>query len=153
MKPPQREFYPFDLYFLILLTCFICSCIILCPWVAHGTKIITSSVHNICPVYVSFFQALAHYIYIFKIRNLSQRKFIQNIALWYSCSTFRPVIRFKAAPCHPGGRNRWLLCACSRWVRPPLYNATVRYTVPSNSLKQQKSIIRSLFFHTYRSNV
>ena len=37
------------------------------------------------------------------------------------------------APCHPGGRNRWLLCACSRWVRPPLYNATVRYTVPSNS--------------------
>ena len=36
------------------------------------------------------------------------------------------------APCHPGGRNRWLLCACSRWVRPPLYNATVRYTVPSN---------------------
>ena len=39
----------------------------------------------------------------------------------------------KCAPCHPGGRNRWLLCACSRWVRPPLYNATVRYTVPSNS--------------------
>ena len=58
-----------------------------------------------------------------------------------------------SAPCHPGGRNRWLLCACSRWVRPPLYNATVRYTVPSNSLKQQKSIIRSLFFQTYRSNV
>ena len=58
-----------------------------------------------------------------------------------------------SAPCHPGGRNRWLLCACSRWVRPPLYNATVRYTVPSNSLKQQKSIIKSLFFHTYRSNV
>ena len=57
------------------------------------------------------------------------------------------------APCHPGGRNRWLLCACSRWVRPPLYNAAVRYTVPLNSLKQQKSIIRSLFFHTYRSNV
>ena len=46
-----------------------------------------------------------------------------------------------------GGRNKWLLCACSMWVRPPLYNATVRYTVPSNSLKQQKSIIRSLFFH------
>ena len=36
------------------------------------------------------------------------------------------------APFHPGGRNRWLLCACSRWVRPPLYNAAVRYTVPSN---------------------
>ena len=52
-----------------------------------------------------------------------------------------------------GGRNRWLLCACSRLVRPPLYNATVRYTVSSNSLKQLKSIIRSLFFHTYRSNV
>ena len=63
------------------------------------------------------------------------------------------MIRKVRAPCHPGGRNRWLLCACSRWVRPPLYNATVRYTVPSNSLKQQKSIIRSLFFHTYRSNV
>ena len=56
-------------------------------------------------------------------------------------------------PVPPGGRSRWLLCACSRWVRPPLYNATVRNTVPSNSLKQQKSIIRSLFFHTYRSNV
>ena len=38
------------------------------------------------------------------------------------------------APCHPGDRNRWLLCACSRWVRPPLYNATVRYTVSSNRL-------------------
>ena len=64
----------------------------------------------------------------------------------------KQYIQQKLAPCHPGGRNRWLLCACSRWVRPPLYNATVRYTVPSNSLKQQKLIIRSLFFHTYRSN-
>ena len=46
------------------------------------------------------------------------------------------IIPIPKAPCHPGGRNRWLLCACSRWVRSPLYNATVRYTVPSNSLKQ-----------------
>ena len=45
----------------MLLTCFICLCIILCPWVAHGTKIITSSVFNICVclVFVSFFRALA----------------------------------------------------------------------------------------------
>ena len=45
---------------------------------------------------------------------------------------FTLIYPFSPAPCHPGGRNRWLLCACSRWVRPPLYNATVRYTVPSN---------------------
>ena len=45
----------------MLLTCFICLCIILCPWVAHGTKIITSSVFNICVclVFVSFFRTLA----------------------------------------------------------------------------------------------
>ena len=42
----------------------------------------------------------------------------------------------QSVPCHPGDRNRWLHCACSRWVRPPLYNATVRYTVLSNRLKQ-----------------
>ena len=53
-KTPKRKLYPFDLSFLILLTCFICSCIIMFPWVAHGTKIITSSVYNICPVHVSF---------------------------------------------------------------------------------------------------
>ena len=47
--------------YLMLLTCFVCLCIILCPWVAHGTKIITSSVLNICVclVYVSFFRTLA----------------------------------------------------------------------------------------------
>ena len=50
-----------NLSYLMLLTCFICLCIILCPWVAHGTKIITSSVFNICIclVFVSFFRTLA----------------------------------------------------------------------------------------------
>ena len=50
-----------NLSYLMLLTCFICLCIILCPWVAHGTKIITSSVFNICVclVFVSFFRTLA----------------------------------------------------------------------------------------------
>ena len=50
-----------NLSYLMLLTCFICLCIILCPWVAHGTKIITSSVFNICVclVFVSFFRPLA----------------------------------------------------------------------------------------------
>ena len=50
-----------NLSYLMLLTCFICLCIILCPWVAHGMKIITSSVFNICVclVFVSFFQTLA----------------------------------------------------------------------------------------------
>ena len=45
----------------MLLTCFICLCIILCTWVAHGTKIITSSAFNICVclVFVSFFRTLA----------------------------------------------------------------------------------------------
>ena len=37
-----------NLSYLMLLTCFICLCIILCPWVAHGTKIITPSVFNMC---------------------------------------------------------------------------------------------------------
>ena len=87
---PKREFYPFDLYFLILLTCFICSCIILCPWVAHRTKIITSSVYNICPVYVSFFQALAHYIYILKseicLNGSLYRNLPYGMAVYYSPS-------------------------------------------------------------------
>ena len=50
-----------NLSYLMLLTCFICLCIILCPWVAHETKIITSSVFNICVclVFVSFFRTLA----------------------------------------------------------------------------------------------
>ena len=50
-----------NLSYLMLLTCFICLCIILCPWVAHGTKIITSSIFNICVclVFVSFFRTLA----------------------------------------------------------------------------------------------
>ena len=50
-----------NLSYLMLLTYFICLCIILCPWVAHGTKIITSSVFNIhvCLVFVSFFRTLA----------------------------------------------------------------------------------------------
>ena len=50
-----------NLSYLMLLTCFICLCIILCPWVAHGTKIITSSVFNICVclVFVSFFRTIA----------------------------------------------------------------------------------------------
>ena len=50
-----------NLSYLMLLTCFICLCIILCPWVAHGTKIITSFVFNICVclVFVSFFRTLA----------------------------------------------------------------------------------------------
>ena len=37
-----------------------------CPWVAHGTKIVTSSVYNICPVYVSFPSSSPQYLY-FKI--------------------------------------------------------------------------------------
>ena len=50
-----------NLSYLMLLTCFICLFIILCPWVAHRTKIITSSVFNICVclVFVSFFRTLA----------------------------------------------------------------------------------------------
>ena len=50
-----------NLSYFMLLKCFICLCIIMCPWVAHGTKIITSSVFNICVclVFVSFFRALA----------------------------------------------------------------------------------------------
>ena len=116
MKSPKREFYPFDLYFLILLTCFICLCIILCPRVAHGTKIITSSVYNICPVYVSFFQALAHYIYISKFEMYLNGSLYRSLHSGKAVILFRLVIRLKAIShltnltCFSLSMHIWYIC-------------------------------------------
>ena len=78
--------------------------------------------------------------------NIIPQKLSNNFLMTHhltksSISLKKPTFLTSCSPVPPGGwgRNRWLLCACSRWVRPPLYNATVRYTVPLNSLKQYKN--------------
>ena len=67
------------------------------------------------------------------VNDTDSSLYVDDFGIFYKLKNMENIeFRLRRAPCHPGGRNRWLLCACSRWVRPPLYNATVRYTVPSN---------------------